>query len=158
MKDARQQHVSARDERHRNIERFKSFIDPWSEGFKLATLSYVALKQTENKIPVIVAAAVRLWPVLDQTKLHFFTCETPSLIAGFTHWNIDSQPLGFLSRIDEWLISPPNSDLLRICDKGLTSHFDTGTSTLKTNQPRSATLKLTAFGLNSLLQDPVQLV
>jgi len=137
----------------KNIERLQNFVDAWNDGYKFAAFSYVALKRSDKEPPVILAAAIRLLPPLDQSKVQPFTCETSSILGGFTIYPIDKPIAELLSPIAEGIITPPNGPPLRISDQGRTSQFDTGASTLKTNQPRAATLKILAVGLNTLLQD-----
>lgn len=141
------------DQISQNVERFKSFLTSWMDGYKFAAFSYVALKKPGNDIPVIVAAAVRLLPLLDQSNLRLFTCETSSIIGGFTVWPLDRPFAEFLSPLREGIVASPNGPVLRMSDQGLTAQFDPGDSALETNQPRQATLKILAVGLNALLQD-----
>jgi hypothetical protein len=141
----------------KNIEQFKNFMAPWSDGYKVAAFSYVALKQPKQASPLIVAAALRLLPVLDRSQLQLFTCETSSIVGGITVWTISGSPLEFLSQIDQAILTPPDMFPVCISDKGLSSQFDSGAGIVGTNQPRSATLKLLAFGLNALLKDDARL-
>src|SRR5262249_655996 len=125
----------------------------WMDGYKFAAFSYVALKAPGDDIPIILAASIRLLPILDQSKLRLFTCETNSIIAGFTVLPLDKPFVEFLSSLAKGIIAQPNGTPVRISHQGLTSQFDPGDRALEMNQPRNATLKTLAVGLDTLLQD-----
>jgi hypothetical protein len=79
-----------------NIDRFKEFVNFWKKGYRFAVFSYVSLKQKDS-LPMIVAASIRLMPVLDASKIVVFTHDSKSVTAGITHWEIKDNPLSFLS-------------------------------------------------------------
>lgn len=138
-----------------NTDRFKGFVDIWKNGYRFAVFSCVALKQ-QDSLPMIVAASIRLMPVLDVSKIEFFTHDSKSVTAGLTHWEIADDPLGFLSHIADGFISLPNGERMRLCndeDKNIWSQFNSGTDLIKNNQPRTASLRLSGCNINTFFQD-----
>jgi len=138
-----------------NIDRFKEFVDSWKNGYRFALFSYVALKQQDN-LTMIIAASIRLMPVLDTTKIVFFTHDSKSVTAGITHWEIEDNSLGFLAHIADGFILLPNGERMQLCndkENNIWSQFNPGTDLIKNNQPRATSLRLSGSNIDIFFQN-----
>jgi hypothetical protein len=90
-----------------SIDRFKEFVDFWKDGYRFAVFSYVAINR-QNNFPILMAGSIRLMPVVDVSKIKFFTHTSKSITASITHWKIEDELLGFLAQIADGLITIPN--------------------------------------------------
>ena len=87
----------------KSIDRFKEFVDFWKDGYRFAVFSYVAINR-QNNSPILMAGSIRLMPVVDVSKIKFFTHTSKSITASITHWKIEDELLGFLAQIADGLI------------------------------------------------------
>jgi len=139
-----------------NIDRFKEFVDSWKNGYRFALFSYVALKQQDD-LTMIIAASIRLMPMLDTTKIMFLTHDSKSIAAGITYWEIeDDNTLGFLSQISDGFIQLPDGKRMQFCndeDNNIWSQFNPGTDLIKNNQPRTVSLKLSGSIIDNFFEN-----
>jgi hypothetical protein len=99
-----------------DIKKFKNFTDCWSCSYKYAIFSYVAIKRND-KVPTIVCATINLFPRVNKQQIEFFVHETQSVVAGRTIWELDKDPLCFLSSIEEGIVFQPDGKQLHLFDK-----------------------------------------
>lgn len=138
----------------KDIDRFKEFVDFWKHGYRFAVFSYVAFNR-QNELPMLIAGSIRLLPVLDASKIKFFTHNSKSITAANTHWKIENEPLGFLAHIADGLIALPNGKKISLCndDKNVWAQFNPGMELIKNNQPRIVNLKLSGCEIDTFLEN-----
>src|SRR5262249_46253686 len=132
-----------------------NFTNSWGDSYKFAIFSYVAIKR-KGEVPAIVSGTINLFPLVNTSQFDFFVHETRSVIAGCTMWTLDNNPFGFLSALDDGVVSQPDGKQLRLFDRNIndvSGEFDSGTSTVKANQPRIARLLLLGHELERLFHN-----